>query len=555
MRAPVLVIGSGVAGLTYVLKVADRFPVALVTKKEHTESNTNYAQGGIAAVMTPEDASELHVRDTLVAGADLCHLDAVEQMVREGPDRVRELIARGAHFSTEPAPGGGERLALGMEGGHSQRRIVHAKDLTGREVERTLVTAVQQHPNITVYEHHAAVDLLVEPPAAPGRRPSLRTPGEPEPAAVGSPPPPATVRGATVIDSRTGVVETFPAAVTVLATGGCGEVYLHTTNPSIATGDGVAMAYRAGAAIANMEFIQFHPTTLYHPDARSFLISEAVRGEGGILRLRDGTSFMEKYHPLASLAPRDVVARAIDAEMKASGDDFVYLDLTHLKPELVRTRFPNIYRRCLEHGIDITRAPIPIVPAAHYSCGGVLTDLHARTTLAGLFAVGEVACTGVHGANRLASNSLLEALVFADRAASETVRLLDEAPGPAVLPETEPARLSENDPQRVARDVSPEFVAQLRQLVQTLMWTHVGIVRSDRRLAQALREISLLGGAVESLFNASRVTPELLELRNITLVAQLIIECALQRKESRGLHFNVDHPEPVAVWRRDTVIP
>lgn len=598
MPDPVLVIGSGVAGLTYALKVADRFPVALVTKKEHTESNTNYAQGGIAAVMAAGDSPELHLRDTLVAGADLCHEDAVALLVREGPDRVRELMAWGARFSTEPAPGGGEQLALGMEGGHSRRRIVHAADFTGREVERALVTAVQRHPNITVCEHHAAVDLLLD--RAPGEQEATGYPSRGARGAVGSPPAgprhptpaspsedaprPVTlaphhplvpaVRGATVLDTRSGLVEVFPAAVTVLATGGCGQVYLHTTNPSIATGDGIAMAFRAGAAIANMEFIQFHPTTLFHPEARSFLISEAVRGEGAILRLRDGTSFMEKYHPLASLAPRDVVARAIDAEMKASGDDFVHLDLTHLDPEAVRSHFPNIYRRCLELGIDITREPIPIVPAAHYSCGGVLTDLAARTSLPGLFAVGEVACTGVHGANRLASNSLLEALVFADHAARETSRLLNDgadaqrgvrdpewgSSGPAIphsalrTSHSRDFALPENEAHRVARDVSPEFVAQLRVLVQTLMWTHVGIVRSDRRLAQALREVSLLRSAVETLYSTSRVTAELLELRNMTQVAQLIIECALQRRESRGLHYNVDHPEPVAEWRRDTVL-
>jgi L-aspartate oxidase len=401
-------------------------------------------------------------------------------------------------------------------------------------VERTLVSAVQNHPQITVYEHHAAVDLVLEAPQS-------TTAGRPG------------VRGATVLDTRLGGVELFTAGVTVLATGGCGEVYLHTTNPTIATGDGVAIAYRAGAAIANMEFVQFHPTTLYHPQASSFLISEAVRGEGGILRLRDGTPFMEQYHPLASLAPRDVVARAIDAEMKASGDDFVHLDLTHLEPAHVRARFPHIYARCLEFGIDITKVPIPIVPAAHYSCGGVLTDLHARTSLERLFAVGEVACTGVHGANRLASNSLLEALVFAEHAAQESSALLDEAGLPDGR-ETD-RRLPENDPQRVARDVSPEFVAQLRMLVQTLMWTHVGIVRSDRRLAQAHREVSLLRGAVDALYATSRVTPELLELRNMAQVAQLIIESALLRKESRGLHENIDHPgRDDAEWLHDTIL-
>jgi L-aspartate oxidase len=557
MRTSVLVIGSGVAGLTYALKVAERWPVGLVTKKEHSESTTNYAQGGIAAVMTPDDALALHVEDTLTAGAGLCHRDAVAQMVGEGPERVRELIDWGARFSTELDGSGNVRLALGREGGHSRRRIVHAMDLTGREVERTLVTAVQSHPNITVFEHHAAIDLLIDP-AREADSDSTRQPARTQSitgiAARWGGSGAARVVGAAVLDSRSGQAETFLAPVTALASGGCGQAYLHTTNPAIATGDGVAMAYRAGAAVANMEFIQFHPTTLYQPEARSFLISEAARGEGGILRLRDGTPFMEKYHPLGSLAPRDVVARAIDAEMKASGDDFVYLDLTHLEPEHVRARFPHIYEQCLRFEIEITREPIPIVPAAHYSCGGVLTDLVARTSLPGLFAIGEVACTGVHGANRLASNSLLEALVFAHHAASETARLLDSGALPGGSPGSgEPL---ENGPGRTAREVSTEFVAQLRLLVQTLMWSHVGIVRSDRRLAQALREISLLHTAVETLYSTSRVTPELLELRNMAQVARLIIQCALDRKESRGLHYNADHPDrDDAHWARDTILP
>lgn len=531
MHSPVLVIGSGVAGLSYALKVADRFRVALVTKKEHTESNTNYAQGGIAAVTAADDSPSLHIQDTLTAGAGLCHRDAVEQMVCEGPQRVRELMEWGARFSRgEPSDGEGP-LSLGREGGHSRRRIIHAQDRTGREVERALVTAVQEHPNVTLFEFHSAVDLITRISPTTGR---------------------PHVRGATVLDSMSDAVTAYSADVTALATGGCGEIYLHTTNPSIATGDGVAMAYRAGASVANMEFIQFHPTTLYHPEARSFLISEAVRGEGGILRLQDGTPFMERYHPLASLAPRDIVARAIDAEMKATGDSFVHLDLTHLEGDEVRERFPHIYENCLRHGIDITTEPIPIVPAAHYSCGGVLTDLCARTTLEGLFAVGEVACTGVHGANRLASNSLLEALVFAHHAAVETFRLLDlqGERGSDSLP----SDLPENDPQRLNREVSSEFVAQLRVLLRTLMWSHVGIVRSDRRLAQAFEEVSLLRQAIETLYGTSRVTPELLELRNIAQVAELIIGCALRRKESRGLHYNVDHPARDDVhWSADTV--
>jgi L-aspartate oxidase len=531
MQSTVLVIGSGVAGLTYALKTAAFATVTLITKKQDTESNTNYAQGGIAAVWAADDAPELHVEDTLTAGAGLCHRDAVEQMVREGPARVRELIEWGAHFSTEGAPSETPHLQLGREGGHSRNRIIHAKDRTGREVERTLIAAVQAHPNIRIYEHHAAVDLIVED----------------RPAGL-------TCLGATVLDTRDGEVKTVLADATVLATGGAGEVYLHTTNPAIATGDGVAMAYRAGVRVANMEFIQFHPTTLFHPQAHSFLVSEAVRGEGGILRLRDGTSFMEAYHPLASLAPRDIVARAIDNELKRSGDDYVLLDVTHLEPTFIRERFPHIYQQCLQFGLDITREPIPIVPAAHYSCGGVLTDLEARTSVYRLYAVGEVACTGVHGANRLASNSLLEALVFADHAAADTQDLLARD-GSAGAPTHPDAWVEANDPARQANDVSPEFVAQMRLLIQTLMWTHVGIVRSDHRLKQALREVEILRSAVDNLFTSSRVTVELLELRSIIHVAWQIIACAIQRKESRGLHYNVDYPErDDAHWLTDTIL-
>jgi L-aspartate oxidase len=521
----VLVVGSGVAGLTYALKAASFARVALITKKEDTESNTNYAQGGIAAVMGADDAPELHIQDTLVAGAGLCHRDAVELLVREGPARVRELIDWGAQFSRETGPAGEERLELGREGGHTRRRIIHAKDRTGREVERALTTAVQEHPRITVHEHHAAIDLLL-------RRDGTRV----------------EAQGATVLDSHSGEVETVTAEITVLATGGCGHVYLHTTNPPIATGDGVAIAWRAGAQIANMEFIQFHPTTLFHPTARSFLVSEAVRGEGALLRLKNGERFMTRYHHMAELAPRDVVARAIDAELKQSGDDCVFLDLTHLDAEQVRSRFPLIYGRCLELGLDITREPIPIVPAAHYSCGGVLTDLEARTSIDRLYAVGEVACTGVHGANRLASNSLLEALVFAHRAAESTLRRIQE--GPMTVGADAPAMDA-----RRANEVSPEFPDLLKRLLQTLMWSHVGIVRSDRRLHQALREVEILHDAAVSLFRSSHITEGTLELRNLCQVGLLIIRSALLRKESRGLHDNSDYPRRDDVhFLRDTVL-
>jgi len=511
-----LVLGSGSAGLTFALRVSQKGSVALVTKKERTDSNTNWAQGGIAGVFGPDDDLELHVQDTLIAGAGLCHEDAVRVLVTEGPERIRELIEFGANFNKD-AQG---NLALGREGGHSRRRIIHTADLTGKEIEHTLVEAVRSHANISVFEHHYAVDLIVN-----GGR----------------------CCGAWVLDDVSGQITPFVAKATLLATGGAGQVYPYTTNPAIATGDGVAMAWRAGAEVADMEFIQFHPTSLFHPDAKSFLISEAVRGEGGILKRKDGTAFMAEYDAeRKDLAPRDIVARAIDSEVKKTGDECVYLDVTHLDAEEIKTHFPTIYARCLSFGIDITADWIPVVPAAHYSCGGVRTDLQGRTTIDQLYACGEVACTGVHGANRLASNSLLEALVFGKRAADDA---LGRESWSGCRPDTPFPDL--------ARRVGPVNHAQisaLRHRLQTVMQKYVGIVRSDSRLQKAAQALKVIREEAQPLFDDCLPSEEGLELRNLIEVATLITECAQRRCESRGLHYTTDHPQPVESERHDTVL-
>jgi len=517
-------LGTGIAGLSYALKVAAYGRVALVTKKSDTESNTNYAQGGIASVLSDDDSYDLHIQDTLRSGAGLCRKDAVDLLVKEGPERVLELIDLGVRFSRDKGPDGGTVLSLGREGGHSKRRIAHAADLTGREIERALVAQVKGCDTIRIFEHNCGIDLLVKEDSV-GRR----------------------CVGAYVLDVETGDVTTCLSKVTMLATGGLGRVYQHTTNPEIATGDGVAMAYRAGADVANMEFIQFHPTSLYHEDARSFLISEAVRGEGGLLRLRDGKTFMENYHEMGCLAPRDIVARAIDAELKRTGDECVYLDVTHLDPEKVKARFPNIYEKCLSVGIDMTKEWIPIVPAAHYSCGGALTDVDGRTSLSRLYACGEVACTGVHGANRLASNSLLEAVVFAHRAA------IHSATEVARLEFAEPPEEFDTDGRR--EPVPTQEMEELIQRLQAIMWRYVGIVRTDERLKKALGEIQAISRRAEEMYTHCRLSAELLELRNLAVVAELIIVSALSRKESRGLNYNLDYPATDdRNWNHDTIL-
>ena len=521
-----LVIGSGVAGLSFALEAAQHGEVIIVTKRQAHESNTYYAQGGIASVLDREDSFEAHIADTLNAGAGLCHDVVVDLCVREGPERIKFLREIGVRFSSARNQEGHADLDLAREGGHSARRVAHADDMTGREVERALLEAVKNTGRVRILENRMAVDLIM-----------MSKFGGPDQCV-----------GAYVLDTEKGIVETFLARATIIASGGAGKVYLYTSNPDIATGDGVAMAYRAGAEIANMEFYQFHPTCLYHPKAKSFLISEALRGEGAILRLLDGTPFMERHHPMKDLAPRDVVARAIDFEMKRSGAEHLYLDITHKPASFIKERFPNIYAKCKELGIDITTQPIPIVPAAHYMCGGITSDLHGRTTIPGLWAIGEAASTGLHGANRLASNSLLEGLVFAHRAANKLGKQIDslrDAPWPEV-PNWEIGGAIPSDEAVV---VTHNW-AELRET----MWNYVGIVRSDARLRRAARRIALLKEEVHEYYWRYLITRDLLELRNIVTVAELIVSCAASRKESRGLHYTIDYPNPDQKFARDTVI-
>jgi len=525
-----LVLGSGIAGLSFAIKAAELGTVAIVTKKEKFESSTNYAQGGIAAVQDEEDSFASHINDTLACGADLCKEEVVRFVVEEGPERIKELVQWGVEFTRRDAEDGAP-YDLGREGGHSRRRVLHAKDLTGREIERALNEHVGRKKTVHIYENFIAIDLIMERLLPQGGKTGTNR-----------------CLGAYVLDFHNNRIHTFKAKFTVLATGGCGKVYLVTTNPDIATGDGIAMAYRAGALIGNMEFIQFHPTCLYHPEAKSFLISEAVRGEGAVLRLKSGETFMEKYHPMKSLAPRDVVAKAIDTELKKSGEDYVLLDISHRQREFIQARFPNIYEKCLLYGIDMARDPIPVVPAAHYLCGGVVVNAHGETSLERLFAFGEVSCTGLHGANRLASNSLLEAVVFAHRAFLRIRELLPEiSDEEIVIPPWDPRGATESDESIVVSHNWDE--------IRRCMWHYVGIVRSDKRLERADRRIELISREIDDYYRNFVVTRDLLELRNIATVAAIIIRCARMRKESRGLHYNIDFPErDDRNWRRDTII-
>ncbi len=523
----VLIIGSGAAGLSLALRLDERLKVAVVAKRELEESNTYYAQGGISVVLDAADSVASHVRDTLDAGAGLCEAETVQLVVEKGPQNIDWLLKGGVNFTRDDSSASSGGYHLTREGGHSHRRVIHAADATGREVETTLQSQVLARANIEVFAHHNAIDLIC----------SEKSDDKVQ----------KRCYGAYVLNQKSARVETFRARFVVLATGGASKVYLYTSNPDVATGDGIAMAWRAGCRVANMEFIQFHPTCLYHPEAKSFLISEAVRGEGGQLKLPDGSRFMHHFDPRGELAPRDVVARAIDHEMKRIGADCLFLDISHKPADFIREHFPTIYQRCLDFGIDITHQPIPVVPAAHYTCGGVMADHQARTDIAGLYAIGEIAYTGLHGANRMASNSLLECLVFAEQAALD-IHALDAQTGePPELPPWDESRVTEPDEEVVVSHNWDEL--------RHFMWDYVGIVRSNKRLARAKRRVDLLRHEILEYYSNFRVSNDLLELRNLVEVADLIIRSAQCRRESRGLHYTIDFPyNDDRVQKRPTIL-
>ena len=533
-----VIIGSGIAGLSFALKAAEHGLVTIITKRSKADSNTAWAQGGIACVTSDEDSTALHVRDTIIAGDGLCNEQVVRTILKEGPACISELISFGMHFDKRIDSSGSYELDLGKEGGHSKRRILHARDKTGLEIEETLIAAVLKHSNITVLENHMAVDLITTEKLCEnniGSSLEMTSLKRAKPRCV----------GLYVLDQTNGRVITLAADVTILATGGCGKVYLYTTNPNIATGDGIAMAWRAGAAIANMEFMQFHPTCLYHPKAKSFLISVAVRGEGGVLLNSAGERFMECYDKRLELAPRDIVARAIDAEMKKRGDESVYLDISHQSSSFLKTRFPKINEVCQQHGIDMTREPIPVVPGAHYQCGGVKTDLYARTTLPGLYAIGETACTGLHGANRLASNSLLEALVMAARAEAN-IREQSFPTNDFILPQWNAGETHDHDEGVVIHHNWDE--------IRRLMWDYMGIVRTDKRLQRAAKRLKNLEMEIQEFYWNFKISVDLLELRNLVTTATLMVQSAMSRKESRGLHYTLDYPEHDVTLCQETLL-
>lgn len=511
----VLIIGSGAAGLSLALRLADQHQVIVLSKGPVTEGSTFYAQGGIAAVFDETDSIDSHVEDTLIAGAGICDRHAVEFVASNARSCVQWLIDQGVLFDTHIQPNGAESYHLTREGGHSHRRILHAADATGREVETTLVSKALNHPNIRVLERSNAVDLIVSDKIGlPGTR---------------------RVVGAWVWNRNKETVETCHAKAVVLATGGASKVYQYTTNPDISSGDGIAMAWRAGCRVANLEFNQFHPTALYHPQARNFLLTEALRGEGAYLKRSDGTRFMPDFDDRGELAPRDIVARAIDHEMKRLGADCMFLDISHKPADFIRHHFPMIYEKLLGLGIDLTQEPVPIVPAAHYTCGGVMVDDHGRTDVEGLYAIGEVSYTGLHGANRMASNSLLECLVYGWSAAEDITRCMPYAHGVSTLPPWDESRV-ENPDERVV-------IQHNWHELRLFMWDYVGIVRTTKRLERALRRITMLQQEIDEYYAHFRVSNNLLELRNLVQVAELIVRCAMMRKESRGLHFTLDYPE------------
>ncbi len=529
-----LVIGSGIAGLTFAIRAAQFGSVIIVTKKKDSESNTNYAQGGIACVLDPTDSYESHIQDTLSTGKGLSREHIVEVLVKEGPDRIKELLSWGTDFTRSSSSKAYANLDLGIEGGHSVNRIVHAHDYTGKTVEYSLINKIKQHPNITLYEDHCLVELITNHHLRKKQKQNI-------------------CYGAYVLNTIRRRIYSIRAKITFLSTGGAGQVYQHTTNPEIATGDGLACASRAGAQINNMEFIQFHPTTLYHAnyklESKAFLISEALRGYGAILKDGRGREFMNKYHPMKSLAPRDTVARAIDSEMKTSGDPCIYLDIRHASKNRTKKRFPTIYKRCREYGIDITTDLIPVVPACHYMCGGINVDIHGRTSIKNLFAGGEVSCTGVHGANRLASNSLLEALVFTRHSVEYTggiIRSLSRIPARRIPPWDDSGTIDNEEWVLIAHNLGE---------IKSVMWNYVGIVRSNLRLERAMRRIRFIERETEDFYRRTKITPNLLELRNSITVAKLVVTSALMRRESRGLHFTTDYPEQNdRFWKRDTTI-
>lgn len=517
----ILIIGTGLAGFATALKVSSFAKVVLIAKDKVDATNTSMAQGGIAAVMATDDSFESHERDTYLAGAGLCDEGAVQNILRQAPERIKDLIDWGVHFNLREGSADSHDVDLTREGGHSSRRILHFEDQTGAEIQKALWLKIKENPNIEVLDKHFSIDLIMNKQVDPYDM------------------SPTKCVGAYILDKATGQVTAYKAKTTILATGGAGKVYLYTANWSGATGDGIAMAYKAGARIANLEFMQFHPTCLFHRDSRNFLISEALRGEGGILINDQGEDFMRRYHPLGSLAPRDIVARSIDAEMKKSGAPCVYLKMTHLSSDYLKQRFPAIYNKCLEYQIDLTQEPIPVVPAAHYLCGGVLTDVCGQTDVPGLFAIGETACTGLHGANRLASNSLLECVAMAHNASEVLQKNWNDY------------TITEQDPPAWVHPAEADademiVIHHMWEEVRRLMWNYVGIVRSKKRLNRAKTRLDSMMSEVTEYYSNFKVHSDIIELRNIVLVAMLSVKCAMKRKESRGIHFNIDTPsEPI----------